>query len=481
LTELKNKFIYQLVVSATQLLVPLLTYPYITRVLGPANLGKINYIDFLAQAFTIFAAFGIPYYAVREISMLRNDNTKRSVVVTEMALLNLVFSLVATAGFILFTYPAWHQYPSLYLLAIANILLSAFSFEWYLQGTEAFRFSAIRTVVVRVAMIAAFYLLVKKEADYTIYYAIFTAAVFVLAFINSYKLLQENSITFKALHLKKHLKPLWHFFLTSSAISIYIYFDTIILQHLTNDEQAVGYYTITLKLVKIFLLVILAIGTVLTPRLSYLASTGKTVEINRQLNKFLQFIIISAIPVGAGIMILAPEIIETIAGAKFSPAIPLIRIQAFLPLVIGLSNLFCFQTLLPFNMEKKFLVIVIIGCIVSISMNFLLIPYLSAAGAAIANMITETIILILSGMYASKLVRFDFRPAAGVMLQSTGTSLIFIPVIFLCRYFFASPVTVLVTAVPACVVVYIIFQIGVFNNAVISETKDFLLRFGKHK
>ena len=460
-------------VSATQLLVPLLTYPYITRILGPANLGRINYVDFLSQAFIIFAAFGIPYYAVREISTVRNDTTKRAALVTEMALLNLVFSLIATTGFVLLTFSNWYHSPVLYLLAMINILLSAFSFEWYVQGTEAFRFSAIRTVTVRLVMIAALYILVKTEADFNIYFGIFTAGLLLLALLNGYKLFSENQITGKGLNLKKHLKPMWHFFLTSSAISIYIYFDTIILQHITHDEQAVGFYTIVLKMVRIFLLVILAIGTVLMPRLSYLVSTGNTREISRQLNRLLHFILLTGVPVGAGLMILAPEIIETIAGEKFLPAIPVMRILAFLPLVVGLSNLFCFQTLVPFNREKKFLSTVIIGCVVSISLNYLLIPYLQEKGAAIANMVTEIIITILSGTYAFRLIQYHLK--LSVILQTITASLLFIPVILLCRYLLTSPLTVLFTAIPACMVAYFICQVFIFKNAVVVETKDYFL------
>jgi O-antigen/teichoic acid export membrane protein len=476
-SELKNKFIYQLMVSATQLLVPLLTYPYITRVLGPANLGKINYIDFLSQVFIIFAAFGIPYYAVREVSMVRDDKAKRSMVVTEMALLNLLFSVLATTGFIFFTYSSWNSNPALHLLAVMNILLSAFSFEWYLQGTEAFRFLAIRTVWIKLAMIAGFFLLVKTAADHTIYFGIFTIGILMAAILSCYKLFSENQISFKGIHLKKHLKPLWHFFLTSSAISLYVFFDTIILQHLTKDDQAVGYYTMVLKMVKISLLVILAIGTVLMPRLSYLASTGNKVEVSRQLNKLLQFVVTAGIPIGTGLMMLAPEIIETIAGEKFLPAIPVMRILAFLPLIIGLSNLFCFQTLVPFNKEKNFLTTVLIGCAISIAMNFLLIPHLQERGAAIANMVTEMIIALLSGIYAARLIRFDLK--AAVIIQTVVASLLFIPIIFACRYLFASPLIVLLVAVPASIITYFIFQIMIFKNSVIKETTADLLNLAK--
>ena len=476
-SELKNKFIYQIFVSATQLLVPLLTYPYITRVLGPANLGRINYVDFLSQLFTIFAAFGIPYYAVREISKVRDNKDQRAVLVSEMALLHLIFSIIATAGFVLFSYKSWDENPVLYLLAMANILLNAFSFEWYLQGTEAFRFSAIRTVVVRVLMIAAFYLLVKKESDYNIYFGIFTAAVLIFSLLTSYKLLSENAITGKSINLKKHLQPLWHFFLTSSAISIYVYFDTIVLQHITHNEVAVGYYTIVLKMVKIFLLIILAIGTVLMPRLSYLASTGNTSEISRHLNKLLQFIIITGIPVGAGLMILAPEIIGSIAGEKFLPAVPLMRILAFLPLTVGLSNLFCFQTLVPFNQEKKFLGTVIIGCIVSLSMNFLLIPSIQEKGAAIANITTEIIITVFSSIYAYKLIKFDFK--ATILIQTVVSSFLFVPVVFACRYLFVSPVIVLLVSLPLCMLIYFICQVAIFKNSTIIEIKHYFLNLVK--
>src|SRR5438874_1261332 len=99
-----------------------------------------------------------------------------------------------------------------------------------------------------------------------------------------YKLLAENNFVKQQLNLRQHIKPLWHFFLTSSAISIYVYFDTIILQHITHSEQSVGYYTFVLKMVKIFLVAIIAIGTVLIPRLSYLVSTGNITEIKRHLN-----------------------------------------------------------------------------------------------------------------------------------------------------------------------------------------------------
>lgn len=466
--DLKNKFSYQLLIAGTQVLVPLLTYPLLTRVLGPQNIGVINYIDFLSQVFAVFAAFGVPYYAVREIAAIKDYPEKRSKLISEMLLLNLFFSLLSAVSFLLFTFHNWHQHPLLYLLATTNIFLSAFSFEWYLQGTEAFRFAAIRTIVIRSVMVICLFIFVRSQQDYTNYFVIYTIAIFIMAALNLSKVLSENKLVFKSLDIKKHLKPLWHFFLTSSAISIYIYFDTILLQHITHNEQAVGYYSFVLKMVKVFLLVIVAVGTVLSPRLSYLVSSGLNKESNVYINKLVQFICIAAIPAGAGMSLLAPEIIGAIAGEKFLPAVPLLRILAWLPLIIGLSNVFCFQTLVPFKQEKKFLTTVITGCIVSIGTNLLLIPYLQEKGAAIASVITEITITVMSGYLASRLTRLRLQP--GVILQILLSCVLFVPVIYIIRTLFTNQILILLAAIPVCALLYFLMLSKIFKNDILIQT-----------
>lgn len=477
--DLKNKFIYQLLIAGTQVLVPLLTYPLITRVLGPQNIGVINYIDFLAQVFAVFAAFGVPYYAVREIAALKDHPGKRSKLISEMALLNLFFSLLATAAFVLFTFKSWQQQPLLYLLATINIFLSAFSFEWYLQGTESFKFAAIRTVVVRTIMVACLYMFVREQQDYRNYFIIYTIAIFTMALLNLSKVLSENKLTWQHLNVKQHLHPLWHFFLTSSAISIYIYFDTIMLEHLTHNNEAVGYYSFTLKMVKVFLLVIVAVGTVLSPRLSYLVSSGLESEGNAYINKLLQFVLVAAIPAGAGMSLLAPEIIGAIAGNKFSPSVPLLRILAWLPLIIGLSNVFCFQTLVPFKQEKKFLGTVLTGCFVSICANLLLIPHFQEKGAAMASVITEITITIMSGYLASRLTKLTVQPSTIVSI--VASCLLFIPVIVLARNLLTNHVLILVVTIPLCVMLYVIMLGHIFKNDIIIQVKKYFINLVVNK
>jgi len=470
LPGLKNKFLYQLLTAASQVMLPLVTYPYITRVLGPANLGKVNYVDFLSQAFMILASFGIPFYATREIATARNDVFKRTALIKEFVLLQAVFCFAAIFLFGLFAFNNFQTQFWLYAIGAANILISSFSFEWYLQGMEHFKFAAVRMVLVRLAVMIAFFVLVKAEGDYVIYFSIISISMAVIAILNGYKILQENNFAKQPVNPARHLVPLWHFFLTSSAVSIYVYLDTILLQNITQDETQVGYYTTALKMVKIFLMVILAMSAVLLPRMSFLAGENRKEEIKIFLSKYAELVFVAGLPVSIGLYMLAPEIIHTIAGEAFLPAVPLMRILSFLPLIIALSNMFCFQVLVPFKQERKFLLAAFIGCIASVSLNYWLIPSMKAEGAALSCLATELVVTIATGIMAWRIMPWDVNTKS--LLQSFFLSLLFIPLILLCRKITTSPYAVLSISLLLCSVFYFAMQYFVFGSAIVKGIKQ---------
>lgn len=470
MSGLKNKFLYQLLTAASQVLLPLVTYPYITRVLGPASLGKVNYVDFLSQAFMVVASFGIPFYATREMAAARNDVFKRAVLIKEFVLLQAFFCMVALLLFAMVAAGNFKNEQWLYTIGAANIFISSFSFEWYVQGMEHFKFAAIRMVLVRLAVLAAFFLFVKEEGGYAIYFAIISISMAVIAILNGYKILQENSFAKKPANPARHLKALSHFFLASSAISIYVYLDTILLQNITHDETQVGYYTTSLKMVKIFLMVILAMSAVLLPRMSYLAGENRKEEMKAFLGKYAALVFVAGLPVCCGLYMLSPEIIATIAGEKFLPAVPIMQILSFLPLVIAFSNMFCFQVLVPFNKEKKFLLAALIGCVASISLNYWLIPLFAAQGAAYACMATELTVTIITGVMAWRVIQWDINSKA--LLQSLFLSLLFLPLVMLCRKTGMAPYAVLAISILVCAVFYFAVQYFVFGNTIVKEIKQ---------
>ena len=466
-----------MLLSGSQVLLPLITWPYITRVLGPVNLGKVNYIDFLSQVFMIVASFGIPFYATREIAYVRGDTLKRGVLVKELILLQGIFALIAAGLFALVSYKSWAEQPILCLFGLCNILVGSFTYEWYVQGMEHFKFAAVRTAFARVLMLVCFFMLVNTSDDYDIYYAIFTFGMIVTAFINAIKIVKENSFEASKVQLKKHLIPLWHFFLTSSAITIYVYFDTIMLQFITKDALQVGLYTTALKMVKIFLTVIIALSTVLLPRMSYLANENKREEIKTFLSKYFDLVITAGLPVCVGLFLLSPEIIDVIAGSMFSPAVPLMRVLSFLPLIIALSNMFCFQVLVPFKQEKKFLTAVIAGCMVSLSLNFIMIPLYAAQGAAFASTVTEIVVTVLTGVMAYKIIPWKMNKK--LVAQCMAATILFIPLVLLCRYLFSSSLSILSASIVAAILLYFFIQYYIFKNAVLLEAKRYVQKLIK--
>ena len=474
MADLKDKFVFQLITGASQVLVPLLVYPYVTRVLGPQQLGIVNYIDFLSQMFIIFAAFGIPFYAIREVATVRNNPEARSVLIQELLSLHFLFTLAALLFFVLFTYNRWQDHGMLYLLAAGNIFISIFTLDWYMQGMELFGYSAIRYLVVRLLLIAGFFLLVHSSQDVTAYLAIYSFGYLAMAFVHARKMWLDNIWIRKPLQLKRHMRPLWHFFLTSSAISLYIYFDTVLLERITGSPVLVGYYTTAVKLVKVFLVALLALGTVLLPRLSYLVNEGKLEEATRHLQTNLDFIWVVGLPVSAGIFLLAPEAMFLIAGNEFAQAAPLLQIMALIPLVIALSNLFCFQTLVPFKMERRFLLVVATGSVLSILLNMLLIPYWGAAGSAWANLITETYIAGLSAYFAGRLIRFQIPQR--MYLSTLFCCLLFWPLIEGFRMLVSSPLLLFMIAVSSCMLLYYFLQRFVFRNPVLLLIEDYFVK-----
>lgn len=469
---LKNKFAYQFLISATQVLLPLFTYPYITRILGPEKLGIVNYADFVSQIFIALAAFGIPLYAIRETAMLRNDKRKRALLVKELSIIYTFLSFLFAIIFLLLMYKKLVQHTSLYLLAAANILISAVSFNWYIQGMEYFKLAAVRDLFIKAAMLLCFYLFVKNSNDNAIFFGIFTAGLLATAIVNTTAVIKENSNTAGKTDIKKHLSPLFHFFLLSSAISIYEYFDTIILDHVTKNAEQVGYYTTMLKMIRIVTTTILMAGTVMLPRISFLVAQGNKDEVKRYLEKFLGFVMIAGVPVAAGIFIFAPEIIQTIAGVKFLPAVPLLQVLGFLPLVIGVSNVFCYQILVPFKQEKKFLLTALAGCVTSIGLNFLLVPKFLALGSAWATLITEIVVLVMGLLLANKMMQLQFPLKS--TLQSVIISALFYPAALICRSTFGSALLIFLAGALLCSLIYILAQVFLFKNNNVKEITGYL-------
>ncbi|RYZ29606.1 MAG: flippase [Chitinophagaceae bacterium] len=473
MSSLKSKFLYQLAVSFLYSVAPITIFPYISRVLGPENIGKINFIDYTAQFFILFATFGMPLYAVREVSKVRSQPTELNKLISELVILHFIFSFVSLAGFICIIpfLPTDFREKELLIIAGMNILLNAFSIEWLLQGLEDFSFFGKRSFIIKIASVISIFIFVHHSTDYALYYFLLIAAnIAILVTDISYAYRKQIRFTFSP-KFRRHLAPLTIFFLTSATVSIYTYFDTVILG-LISGSLAVGFYTTGLKTIRLTQNFVNDIGGVLMPRMSYLNAMNNATEMNRILNLSLQYILTVSLPIGFFVFLMAPEIINVLAGDAFAGAVPVLRVLSLLPILIGLSNLFGTQILLAFGKEKKVLAGVLGGSIASIAANLILCPLYQEKGAATASIIAESVVTAILGWQAVRLIKFRVSRffLAGVVLSSG----LFLPVVWLLKQTAFFPLIVVIIAGIACFGLYVFLQLFVFKNPIMISLKDFV-------
>jgi O-antigen/teichoic acid export membrane protein len=471
-SSLKPKFLYQLAVTFLYSAAPIIVFPYISRVLGPENIGKINFIDYTAQFFILFATFGIPLYGAREIAKVRDQKEKLKQLTSELVSIHLWISILSVVAFISFAFLRSNAFNEKQLLFLAgfNILINAFSLDWLLQGLEDFAFFSKRSYVSKLLSVALIFLVVKTANDYVVYYLVLIASnALIIATDLLYAAKKKIGISFSVNSLK-HLKPLTIFFLTTATMSLYTYFDTIILG-IISGSLAVGFYTTGLKTIKLTQNFVNDLGGVLMPRMSYLIQTNQRSEIERIIAKSLLYVLTISIPLGLFFYLMAPEIILVLAGKQFLSSVIIVQLLSVLPLIIGLSNVFGIQVLLPFGKENNVLLAVVTGSVLSIGLNVLLCPLYAEKGAAISCIVAEAAVTALMGILATKQIHFNlsFRAIATIILSS----LLFIPIVWFLQQAFDNAIWKLIVGGLLCAMVYLGTQLVLFSNAVLKEMINF--------
>lgn len=476
MSNLKTKFLYQLTTSVLHALLPLITFPYVTRILGPERLGAINFVDYTAQIFITLANFGIPLYAVREIAKVRESPRELQKVVSELLSIHLLTTFIGLVAFILTIYLSHTDGVGNFLIVLAslNILINAFSLNWFVHGLEDFKALTLRSLIIKFLVAMIIFLFIKEVQDYKKYYTILVGGSLLIVVFDIYYLKKRNvSFSFSS-HIKKHIHPLFIFFLTSASITLYTLFDTFILGILTST-LAVGFYTTALKIIRLFQSFINSLAGVLLPRIAYLIAQKNEVEISHILNKSFLYVFTISVPAGFLFFLLAPEIILVLVGDAYLPSITTIQILSLLPLFIGLSNIFGIQVLIPYGQEKSLLKSALIGGSVSIILCILLSPIFKEDGAAIATIITELIVTLIMGIYASRLIQLNIPSKS--LLNISITSILFTPIIIGVRLLFNEDIWVLLISLMVCIMVFFFIQLYIFSNSILKEMMNFVQTF----
>jgi O-antigen/teichoic acid export membrane protein len=483
--SIKKNFIYNVILSISQILFPLITFPYASRVLNPGGLGIVSFADSFTQYFILLAALGIPVYGVREIAKVKDEPAKLSTLFSELLIINViatVFCLLLYIGLI-FSVNKLHENQSVFFVGCGILLSNVFLIEWLFIGLENFQYMVKRTVAFRFLTMCLIFIIVTSPEDKTYYYGI-TFLFYILSALANMRYAQKFvTISFSGIQFRKHLKPLFFIFSTTIVISMYAILDNIILGFLT-DETYVGYYTVSMRISKFSIALVGALGLVLIPRLSALFQNDNTLEALKLLNKSVQYVIIFSVPISLGILLMADDLIMLFSGKAYMPAITSLRIFALIVIIIGFAQIYSQQILIPLNKEIFIFRSVLLGVVISLTLNFLLIPIYKHNGAAISNLITELIVTISLYYYSRKFFPIAF-PIKAFFFSILSCSL-FYPIRFLADVIELNYIYKLILVTVFSGITYFLFQLYLFKNVFIKEylhtivQKVFNSQRGKH-
>lgn len=420
--SIKYNFLMNFLLKISSMLFPLITYPYVSRILMPEGIGKISFASSIIAYFSMFAVLGVPTYGVKSAARVRDDKEALSRVVHELMFIMLVMSVIVylTLGFSLTIIDKFESNKTVIIVTSFQIILNVIGVDWLYSGLEQYTYITVRSVIFKLIGMLLMFMLVKDKDDVIVYAAITVFATNGSYLLNFVRL--RKFITLRILgnyNFKRHIKPMLTFFAISIAVSIYTNLDTAMLGFMRNDYD-VGIYNTAVKIKTILVTLVASLGTVLLPRLTYYLANDNVDEFNKTIKKSIGVVFFITVPIVAFFEMYASESILFLSGDGFLDAVLPMHLLLFNVILSALANITGMQILIPSNKEKVYLLGVTAGAVLDFALNLILIPRVGVMGAAIATVIAELSGLLIQIIYLKEYLinNVDLKNVAQVILCS---------------------------------------------------------------
>ena len=405
--SLKKNFSLNLIKILINLFFPLITFPYISRILLPEGIGRVTYVQSINNYFLLLINLGIPLYGIREIAKVRNNKLEKSKVFSEIFFLNIITTILGVIVYLYFYNSNIIKNDKEIFLIFSIVLLFNFlSVDWFFQGIEDYQYITIRTVVIKILSALLLFIFGKKSSDIYIYSVIVVFSLIGSNFFNIVRALKLVDLKLKRLNIKRHLKGILIIFSMSLAISIYTNLDGVMLGSY-GSKYSLGLYSAASKIISLVMGIVTSLGAVLLPRISNYIEEKKEEEIKKILEKTFSFLLFLIIPSIIGIYFTVNEIILLFAGKEYLEATTTLKILSLIILFIGFSNFIGMQILYPRGEEKKVFYSVLAGAIINFSLNLYLIPRYYQNGAAFATCVAEFTVVVIQIFLGYKYLKFQ--------------------------------------------------------------------------
>lgn len=477
MASLKRNLLYNFLLSFSQLALPLISIPYVSRVLNPEGIGQVSFIDSFTYYFITIAEFGIMVYGMREIAKVKDDPIKLAKTVSEIIALHVISTLAAMILYVAAAYIVWDEINDTRLLTLSFsfLLINSFACEWYFIGKEKFGYITVRSLIIRLTGLATIFILIKEPGDFWIYYGVMVVSAIINNIWNLIVLFREVKISFRKLNLRRHIKLTWDTYLISLLYSISLLLDNVLLG-LVSTAAAVGLYAFAMRMAKTATVVLSDALLVFFPRIVSFIKEGNREGIRATVLNSVRFIIIFSIPISFGLFFLADELILLFLGSKFESAILNLKILSLFPMFRAYNLFLSKQILVAYNREKLYVRTLAYGNALFIILTLVLSSLFDDMGACIAILVAELLMIVLNFRYAR-----NTEPALALLdqrtiLQALGSAIIFIPIIALGRYYFDDLLAIVVFSILICTLWYFGSMLWLMKNSFMIVAKNAVRR-----
>ena len=392
-SSIKKNFIYNLIYNILNIIIPLITAPYTSRVLGADRIGIYSYTYSLVSTVIMIGALGSATYGQKEIAAAKDDD-ERNHLFWEIFVIKGITTILCVLLFFVYAYR--DKYLFYYMIQIPFFVAAVIDISWLFQGVEKFNYIAIRNCAVRIAGIILLFIFVKQPGDLWKYLMIIGGSQLIgnlsmWPYIRHYvgKPAYDRSSTLR------HLKNMMVYFIPSVTYQIYAVLDKAMLGWIVGSDYENGYYEQAHKIVNMAISVISAFTIVMRSRMSYLYSIGNTEEINKKLYQSSHVMAAMVFPMGFGLALISAGMVPWFFGKGYDKVIDILYVFCPMFLFMGYSRLIGTHILTPSGRQGKSNVAQCSAAVVNLVLNMLLIPRLEAIGAAIASVFSEFVIFVI--------------------------------------------------------------------------------------
>ena len=377
-------------------ILPMITAPYIARVLGPDQSGIYDFTNSIQTYFAMFAALGTASYGAREIARVRNDEKMRSVLFWEIELMTVMTSAACIAVWFVFIFFA-NQYKVIYLVLTMGLFSTMFDISWFFAGMEQFTYTVSKNAVCKLAGVILMFLFVKRPEDLLLYIIIITAST-MLGNLSMWLYIPRfvTKVDFKKLRFRKHFHETLIYFIPSVATSVYTVLDRTLIGTITNNRAENGCYHYTMQIINIMkALTFSSLNMVLGSRIAYLFAEEKYDEIKERIRDSINYILFMGFGICFGLIGVSRRFVPLYLGPGYDRVITMLMLMSPIVIIIGVSNCLGSQYYTPSGNRRLSARFIIIGAIVNFTLNLILIPRFWGYGAIVASLIAETVITVL--------------------------------------------------------------------------------------